>query len=175
MTDTTDPIPIGPQEMGRLFDEHAGALGIYAGQWSGSPADCVQEAFIELASQTVRPDSPTAWLYRVVRNKAINALRSQRRRSDHEKTAGCRTHFGDSAIAKSRVEVDDLNAALAQLEDQGRELILLRIWSGLSWQQIAELTGKSSSAAQRQYVAELKKLKTILEPSCPLNLNCPPS
>lgn len=55
MVNTTDPITIGPLEIGRLIDEHAAALEIYARQWSGSPADCVPEAFIELAWQSGLP------------------------------------------------------------------------------------------------------------------------
>ena len=63
----------------------------------------------------------------------------------------------------------ELEAALASLDAVDRELIVLRIWSRLTWEEIAELTDQSSSGAQRHYVAALKKLKHKLEQPCPTN------
>ena len=37
------------------------------------PEDVVQEAFLLLVRQVVAPDNPVGWMYRVVRNRAINA------------------------------------------------------------------------------------------------------
>ena len=79
--------PVKAKQIATLLDEHAGALALYASQWAQSPDDCVQEAFVELAGQTACPENPVAWLYRVVRNRAINELRSRQRRNNREKTA----------------------------------------------------------------------------------------
>ena len=70
--------------LGRLFDRYAASLALFARQWCHCPEDVVQEALIELAAQARMPDDPAAWLYRVVRNKAITALRSRQRRRRHE-------------------------------------------------------------------------------------------
>ena len=78
---------VGPEFLGRLFDRHAAALELYARQWCDCSEDVVQEALIELAGQPRTPDDAAAWLYRVVRNKAISALRSARRRKRHETVA----------------------------------------------------------------------------------------
>jgi hypothetical protein len=40
---------IGPDILGRLFDEHAGALALFARQWCDGPDDIVQDAFVALA------------------------------------------------------------------------------------------------------------------------------
>ena len=64
---------IGPELLGRLFDEHAAALVLYARQWSDAPEDVVQEAFVQLARQRIVPDRVVPWLFRVVRNGAIGA------------------------------------------------------------------------------------------------------
>ena len=37
--------------LSRLLDEHSAALVLYAQQWSGSPEDVVQDAFIQLMRQ----------------------------------------------------------------------------------------------------------------------------
>ncbi len=73
--------------LGGLVDRYAAALELYARQWCGAPEDVVQEAFLKLVAQRPRPDQPGAWLFRVVRNGAINAAVAARRRRHHEAEA----------------------------------------------------------------------------------------
>ena len=68
------------QELSRLIDCHAGALMLYARQWCAVPEDVVQEAFIKLVQQRTLPEDVLAWLYRVVRNRAMDAGKTSRRR-----------------------------------------------------------------------------------------------
>ena len=163
--------PIQPAEIAELFDQSAAKLEFYASQWTTSPEDCVQEAIVELAALPVRPENPVAWLFRVVRNRALNFSRSQRRRTAREKDAAqtdtCRL---DPA---NQVQRDDeriqLEAVLKGLATEEQELVVLRIWSGMGWRDIAEVTGIPSSTAQRRYVAALEKMKHRLETKCPTN------
>ncbi len=160
--------PIEPKQIARLLDENARSLALYASQWTRSPDDCVQEAFVELASQKVCPDNPVAWLFRVVRNRALNELRSRQRRSKREQSAArTDTQLNDPA-AKFILEDEqrELMSVLKKMAEDDRELIVLRIWSGLTWEEIAKLTATSSSSAQRRYVAALEKMKLRLESKC---------
>src|SRR5215211_4490526 len=50
-----------------LLDRHGGALELFARQRCDTPADVVQEAFVQLVHQPRVPDNVVAWLYRVVR------------------------------------------------------------------------------------------------------------
>jgi RNA polymerase sigma-70 factor (ECF subfamily) len=71
----------GPFEEGAI---DGAALALYAAQWTGSPDDCVQEAFVELAQQRTVPGYVVGWLYRVVKNRALNVARGARRRRERE-------------------------------------------------------------------------------------------
>ena len=164
--------PVDAKLIARLLQQHTDALQRYAAQWTVCPEDCVQEAFVKLAGQTPLPNSIAAWLYRVVRNDAINRGKSERRRSEHEQFAAQRLAAEKDSFAQRSVELggqEELEAALKELVAADRELIVLRIWSQLTWQEIATLTDQSSSGAQRHYVAALEKLKRKLEQSCPTN------
>ena len=158
------PEPVDALTIAELFDRHAAALTLYARQWTTAPDDCVQEAFIELARQAVAPASPAAWLYRVTRNRALNALRSARRRTTHEQAvAQVRGELNlKTASPEQRVEAAELLSALAADE---REIVVLRVWGGLSWQEIAALVGSSKSSAQRTYVQALETLRRLGEPN----------
>ena len=139
----------------RLLNQHAAALQLYARQWSSSPEDCVQEAFVKLAAQTEMPDKPVAWLYRVVRNGALNWARTESRRSEREKAAAEIKRSQFESEPNKALEQLELAAAIEDLPAADRELIVLRVWSELTWQQIAELTNQSSSSAHRNYVQAL--------------------
>jgi len=78
---------LDPETVVRLWDEHAAPLTLYARQWCEQPEDVVQEAFLLLVRQAVAPENPVGWLYRVVRNRAINAARSRDRRTRRETEA----------------------------------------------------------------------------------------
>ena len=152
----------------QLLQQHGEALQRYAAQWTVAPEDCVQEAIVKLAGLNELPDSPAAWLYRVVRNDAINRGRGEQRRTAHEQHAA-QLRQQRALETSSSEELQVLGAALGSLAATDRELVTLRIWSALTWEQIGQLTDQSSSNAQRRYVAALKKIKTRLETTCPTN------
>jgi RNA polymerase sigma factor (sigma-70 family) len=160
--------PIESEEIADLLDQYAASLEFYASQWTDVPEDCVQEAFVALAGQANRPEHPVAWLYRVVRNRALNEFRSSRRRYEHE-LRSAKQNLDESSPAEQSENDEEQNrmlGVLKQLQPEDRELIVLRIWSGLSWGEIANLMKTSSSSAQRRYVAALEKMKLRLETKC---------
>jgi RNA polymerase sigma-70 factor (ECF subfamily) len=160
---------VTPELLGRLLDEQGGALALYAAQWSDAPDDCVQEALIELAAQPRVPASPVAWLFRVVRNRAISQFRSARRRERREQLAfRLRPKDGEQ---DEPLAADELAAAIESLPDELREVVVARTWGGLNFEQIAELAGCSTSTAHRRYEAGLIALREKLELSCPTKMN----
>jgi RNA polymerase sigma factor (sigma-70 family) len=156
---------MSPSDFARLIDGHAAPLVLYARQWCVEPEDVVQDAFLKLARQHTPPGDPAAWLYRVVRNGAIDAGKRARRRQRRE-----------SAAARSvrwfvEPEVDGLDAetavdALKRLVPEEREVIVARHWGGLSFEQIALVIGCSASTAFRRYTAGVDALRERLGVIC---------
>jgi RNA polymerase sigma-70 factor (ECF subfamily) len=150
----------------RLMRTHAPPLMLYARQWCAAPEDVVQEAFLKLVALRPPPREPVPWLYKVVRHAALDAGKTARRRAKRE-----------SAVARPvrwfvETEVDGLDAeaavaALRRLEGEQREVIVARLWGGLSFEQIAEVAGCSASTAFRRYGAGLDALRRQLGVPCP--------
>ena len=162
---------ISPQQISTLLAENGRGLEAYAAQWSRNPEDCVQEAFVKLAAISPTPQNCVAWLFKVTRNHAISSLRSQKRRSQHESFASWLTNRREkssdpASLVPAAEEQQHLVNTLNKLTERERELVVMRIWSGLTWSQIAELTESSSSSAQRKYVSAIEKMKTLLESPC---------
>lgn len=147
-----------PDLIARLLDQQGAALALYASQWTAAPDDCVQEALVELARQTHTPDSPVAWLYRVVKRRALNAARGENRRRAREEEAARRRLAatpGDPFTADS-TEIAEL---INRVDGARREALVLRLWGGLSFAEIAAAAGVSTATAHRRYESAIEELR----------------
>jgi RNA polymerase sigma factor (sigma-70 family) len=154
---------IGPDQLGQFFDEHARALSLYARQWSDAPEDVVQDAFVSLARQKSLPNRVVPWLYRVVRNAALAASRGSRRRQRREEKAA--TNGICFASTDDRIDAADASRLVAELDGEIREVIVARIWGGLTFEEVAKLQNCSLTTAHRRYQAGLAQLQERLGPS----------
>jgi RNA polymerase sigma-70 factor (ECF subfamily) len=154
-----------------VLAQHGRALVLYARQWCECPEDVVQEALLELVSQRQAPDRVAAWLFRVVRNGAISAGRSAHRRKLREQqaaaTEACFENTGSALDAMAASE------ALSTLPPDLREVLVARIWGELTFSEIAEVSGTSTSTAQRRYEQGLRELQARLEKPCTTNRSTP--
>jgi RNA polymerase sigma-70 factor (ECF subfamily) len=159
--------PPGPELIGRLLDEHGAALELYARQLCDTAEDCVQEALVELARQPRTPEEVLPWLYRVTRNKAISASRSARRRRRREREVAQRRAVWFAPSPGDAVDAASATAALESLAAHDREVVVARLWGGLTFAEIGRLTGTSDSTAHRRYESALASLREKLGVSCP--------
>src|SRR5262245_57983160 len=151
--------PFDPDILGALLDRHAAALALYARQWCAAPEDVVQEAFLQLLKQRRLPDNPASWLYRVVRNTAISAARSEQRRQRRESVKAEAAVPWFQPSEETGLYAAAATAALQELSPEQREAIVAHLWGGLSFAEIGELMGTSASSAHRHYGAGLTALR----------------
>ena len=154
--------------LGRLIDQHAAALELYARQWTDAAEDVVQVAFLKLTQQRHPPDNPAAWLFWAVRNGAINAAIAAQRRRRHESHAASST-AGSAPRPENHPDALDPAVAEAELQElplEQREVIVAHLWGGLTFEQIGQVSGTSSSTAHRLYAAGLSTLRERLGVSC---------
>jgi len=152
--------------LSRLLDQHSASLILYAQQWCNSPEDVVQEAIVRLMRQQTPPDNLIAWLYRVVRNQAIDSGRAAGRRTHYEQAASSERNAWFMTVAGNEIDATAAVEKLELLPIEQREAIVLRLWSGLSFEEIAELTGKSTSTAHRRYLAGLDAIRKLWRTVC---------
>ncbi len=148
--------------LGRLLDDHAPALVLYARTWCDTPQDVVQDAFMQLVRQPEMPQCAAAWLYQVVRNRAISVSRSAQRRRKHEERSAAEAAAWFVPADDSRLDAQAAAEALSTLPLEQRETVVAKLWGGLSFDQIAALTQTSSSTAHRRYQAALTALRERL-------------
>src|SRR5262245_15264025 len=157
---------MSPRHLASLIDGYSPPLILYARQWCDAPEDVVQEAFFKLVALRHVPDEPVPWLYRVVRNGAIDAGKTSRRRQKREAAVARPVRW----FVESEVEGLDAEAAviaLRKLPLEQREPIVAHLWGGLSFEQIGEIAGCSASTAFRRFTAGINTLRDQLGVPCP--------
>jgi RNA polymerase sigma-70 factor (ECF subfamily) len=157
------------EQLTRVVDDCAAALVLYARQWLdwASAQDVVQEALVALVSQRQAPRNPVAWMYRAVRNRAIDNVRAaERRRRREASIASMRGEWfvrDDDALLDARAA----EQSLARLDVELREVVVLRIWGDLTFAEIAEVMQLGVSTVHDRYQSALGQLRSALEQSCP--------
>jgi RNA polymerase sigma-70 factor, ECF subfamily len=148
------------------LDRHGPALVLLARSWVPTRADAedvVQEAFVRFWRSRDRANDPTAYLFACVKRCALDWVRSRSRRDRREavaaKAEGVPLFDGPLEKAERRAVVV---AALETLPDTQREVLVMRIWGGLTFPQIATALGIPADTAASRFRYALDKLREKL-------------
>jgi len=156
------------------LETHGPKLLLCARQWTRSLADAedvLQEAFIRYwRHQRQLPGDPRALLITSIRRAAFDHARREGRRTVREEKAaddwaGLDVVFapqqGDDGERRREIET-----ALQSLPVEQREVLVLKIWQELTFEQIGELLTISPNTAASRYRYALGALRKQLEPLC---------
>jgi RNA polymerase sigma-70 factor (ECF subfamily) len=158
-----------PEAFAVLYDRLAGRLLATARAMTGSTADAedvVQDLFMDLARGRARLTAVSdleAYVFAMLRN----AVRRRGRRVALDRRAvlaigQSRRTSGSFTIAAEELPDDALAAAVAALPETQREVVALRIDAGLTFAEIAAVTGTSLNTVASRYRYALEKLRTSL-------------
>lgn len=116
--------------------------------------DVVQDTFMKLCKQSeteIRPKL-AKWLFTVCRNRAIDVCRKESRMKVadedqiNDQMVMQANHSASPTVAIEKVETaTGLLTHVARLPDQQQEVLRLKFHSGLTYREIAEVTGLTSS------------------------------
>ncbi|HVJ45578.1 MAG TPA: RNA polymerase sigma factor [Luteolibacter sp.] len=150
-----DPTPVLPfrkpmenaSALRQVFEKEESALLRFAFGLVGqreTAEDLVQEAFLKLHAHWNEVENPRAWLYRAVRNLALNHIRDHRRETPMIEGNDPACAAPDPERALGRMEaVGTLRMLLSELREEDQRLIGLKYHEGLKYGQISERTGLS--------------------------------
>jgi RNA polymerase sigma factor (sigma-70 family) len=122
-------------------------------------AQAFERAYRKRRSYRPRRGTLDAWLFGIVRNAALDELRSQRRRANLEAEPADLITGGAEEHVEGAVRRQAVLAALAGLEPRDRELVALKFAGGLGNAEIARVLGVSESNAGTRLHRVLTKLR----------------
>lgn len=156
----------GPDQWTTWLSQHGAALVLFARQWIASRADAedvVQEAFVRFWRSRDRVADPTAYLYACVKHCALDWQRGRSRQSRREEaTARPEAESFFTGPLEQQERRTSIEAALLGLPDEQREVLVMRIWGGLSFPQIAAALQISANTVVSRYRYALAKLRKQL-------------
>lgn len=127
-------------------------------------ADVAQEVFTDLAKRAPRIGPKVVlpgWLYRAACFAAKNSNRREMRRSKHEREAqSWHESKGHDVNPEDQQLIANLDDALSKLSERDRNILLQRFFGKKRVQDIADDTGISRAAAQKQISRALDRLRT---------------
>jgi RNA polymerase sigma-70 factor, ECF subfamily len=167
----TRPLDDDPAHwIGRAYDRHAAAMYRYALMLLGdtaAAADAIQQVFLALVRNSRGAESvdhQDRYLRRAVRNECFSALRRRRR-----EPAGA---VGDGPLVEpiDRASVDPeqravIDQALRALPPEQREVVHLKVFEGMTFQEIADVSDESINTIASRYRYALDKLRAHLQVS----------
>ncbi|MCX7737107.1 MAG: RNA polymerase sigma factor [Candidatus Kapabacteria bacterium] len=124
-------------------------------------SDIFQECFLKFYNSSKNEayiDNIRAYLFRIARNLCINKKRSHKHFSvlNDDNLISSDTDYADKEL------MDILISSLDVLDFEYREVFILRQFQGLSYKEIAEITGEPLSTLKNRVWRAKEKLKTIL-------------
>ena len=144
-----------------LFQKYSASMLLYANSLAKdvqSAEDIVQEIFVALMKKQTIPENPQNYLIRAVRNRMLNEHRKRKLQALREDT----TEQWFTQPIEKQEEREQLTKALKKLPEEQREVIVLKIWNQMSFQEIAKLLEISQNTAGSRYRYGLEKLQQAM-------------
>ena len=159
--------------IGRVLDGDTNAFNLLVWQWEkpiynyiyrmvGNPDDALdlcQESFLkafrELGSLKDK-DRFSSWLYRIAHNACYSRFRKEQGKTFVEL---------DPNVGASRMPIENrlaVEKALADLPDDQREVVVLKIYQGLKFEEIAAVQDAPVSTVKSRLYMSFDKLRSVL-------------
>ena len=135
-----------------LYEEHAAAVFRFAYHLTGrreDAEDVTQFVFIQafrLLEKGGELANPRAWLMRATKNRSLNLIRDRREVPTDDLRISGRAD-ADTDLAEAEV-LAEVRAALWALPENQHQAFVLRHWSGLSQNEIADVLGTTAGAVE---------------------------
>jgi RNA polymerase sigma-70 factor (ECF subfamily) len=161
---------VKPLDISQLFDRFGEAMYRYLTVKLGSPDDAedvLQEVFCRLVKYSFRlrlVRDLRAFAFRIARNEASRFLQRKIHGEEVAQPAAdfaeslCRSYSGPDGFSEQAIA-----AVLARIPDEQREVIILRIFEGLSFREIAAVSGQSINTVASRYRYGIEKMRALME------------
>ena len=160
-----------PLSLEALYDAHAAGLHHYLTSIVREEADArdlLQELFIKLAARPLPAEvrDARAFVFRMAHNLALDWLRRREVRQGAEQASEKELprRFEEPADPDAAAFTRCLEAALAELPVEQRTVVWLKLWEGLTFEEIALTQGIPLNTAASRHRYAIDKLRSLLRP-----------
>jgi RNA polymerase sigma-70 factor (ECF subfamily) len=152
-----------------LVDEYKSPIYNLAYRMTGNLEDAddlTQETFIRAYQYLWRYDASKkffTWLYTLALNLIRNHFKKNKFNKYTEELSAHLLADKNPSPETELIETQEISVYLLRLEDESRALLIMKFHQGLTFEEIAQITGKSLSAVKMRIYRGLEKLKELLK------------
>jgi RNA polymerase sigma-70 factor (ECF subfamily) len=153
-------------EVQALYQRHGSALLLYGRSLLGSKhaaEDVLHQVFMKLLEQNSIPEDARPYLFRAVHNRALNVIRSENKNVELGEIEPWFEAPQPDHAARATLTVE-----LRRIPEEQRQVVVLRLWGGLSFEEIASVLTLSPNTAASRYRYGLQRLRAAMLPKDPL-------
>ncbi len=125
--------------------------------------DIVSQTFLQALQKLRTFDSSkgnfSQWIYRIARNLVIDHYRSFHAASSIEDAWDLSSDSDVVADADTALKIQAVRAVLGTLSPDQREVVLLRLWHGYPFAEIAEIIGKTEGASKMSFTRAMNTVR----------------
>jgi RNA polymerase sigma-70 factor (ECF subfamily) len=155
------------ESFGLLYDKYIGKIYkfvYYKTNHRETAEDIVSQVFLKAVDKIkdfqINKGTFQAWLYRIARNAVIDHYRSQKYDENVDDWWGLSDSSDIERDADFKIKLEEVDEYLKKLSPEHREIIIMRVWQGLSYAEIAAVTGKTEASCKMMFSRSINKLRS---------------
>lgn len=125
--------------------------------------DLTSETFIKALDKLDRFDenkgSFSTWIYQIARNNVIDFYRTKKNSINIDDIWDLSTDEDILRDLDTAKKLEDVKEHLKTLKSEQREIVILRVWEGMSYKEISDAMGKSEASCKMAFSRTIKILK----------------
>jgi RNA polymerase sigma-70 factor (ECF subfamily) len=100
-----------------------------------------------------------AWIYKIARNTVIDHYRTRKVDTNIEDVWDLSSGEDLDRDLDVKQKLEHIEKYLVKLKSEQRDIIIMRIWQGMSYREISEVLGKSEDSCKMMFSRVIKKLR----------------
>jgi len=154
------------QDFGVLYDQYIKKIYnfiYFRTQHKETAEDLTSQTFLKALEKINRYSDKlgafSSWLYQIARNTVIDYWRTLKKTKNIDDVWGLSDNYDVPKDLDTKIQLEKISESLRLLNVEQREIIIMRVWDGLAYREIAEITRKSEAALKMIFSRTINKLR----------------
>ncbi|MFA6992542.1 MAG: sigma-70 family RNA polymerase sigma factor [Candidatus Gracilibacteria bacterium] len=128
-------------------------------------AQCFTKAMENIKKYDEVKGTFSSWLYKIAKNTIFDHFRTLKTHLDIDDIWDLKSSTDIETDADTGMKVEKVKEYLKKLKPEHREIVIMRVWDGLSYKEISEITGKTEGNLKvifSRAVAEIRESNIVV-------------
>lgn len=120
------------------------------------------KAYERLSQYSEERGTVSAWLHTIARNSVIDHFRTQKTSTSIEDAWDLSSDDDPVSDADTALKLQEIRSVMQELSSDQRDVLMLRLWSGYTFAEVADALGKTEASCKMAYKRGLERVRKDL-------------